>query len=291
MLKVVGISRLHMTLIDLEGTYGRLDGGVGLALSRPRVVVNVGKCEPPIPPPFPLPGVCLEEDYEPHVGLGHTTQLSLAVGKLAAEFNGLRKDARELAILMGRGSTSGVGVYAFQFGGLVVDGGHSTKLKPVPEPSDYASAPPPPVLARFHFPWLVYVNIPEQGRRIYGQVERAAFRERVEGAAELSRVVLMGLLPSVAEGDLSGVLESVERIQSLGFKRVEWRLQSDQVRELAKAMSSRGFAVGLSSFGPALYTFPSTEREGRELESTFGGFVTYPNNMGARTVWNSINSS
>jgi len=101
----------------------------------------------------------------------------------------------------------------------------------------------------------------------------------------------MGLLPSVAEGDLSGVLESVERIQSLGFKRVEWRLQSDQVRELAKAMSSRGFAVGLSSFGPALYTFPSTEREGRELESTFGGFVTYPNNMGARTVWNSINSS
>ncbi|BBD72530.1 beta-ribofuranosylaminobenzene 5'-phosphate synthase [Sulfodiicoccus acidiphilus] len=290
MLKVVGISRLHVTLLDLEGKWGRLDGGVGIALERPRVVVRIGECAPPIQPPFQVPGVCLDEDYEPHVGLGHTTQLALAVAKASAEFNGVPMDSVRLARLVGRGSTSGVGVHAFQWGGMVLDGGHSVKVKPTPSPSDYSSAPPPPLLARFRFPWKLYVNIPSRGRRIFGEEERAAFRARVEGTAELARVVLMGLLPSVVEEDVEEALRSIDAIQSLGFKRVEWLLQSEEVRSLASSMRTRGFYVGLSSFGPAIYTFLSSEREGRELISTFGGFVTEPNNRGAKVEWSTTNS-
>ncbi|TRM96168.1 beta-ribofuranosylaminobenzene 5'-phosphate synthase, partial [Sulfolobus sp. E1] len=31
MIKLLGLSRIHITLVDLEGKYGRLDGGVGVA--------------------------------------------------------------------------------------------------------------------------------------------------------------------------------------------------------------------------------------------------------------------
>ena len=33
-------SRLHMTLIDLNGTIGRIDGGVGLTIKKPKLVLE-----------------------------------------------------------------------------------------------------------------------------------------------------------------------------------------------------------------------------------------------------------
>ena len=32
-------SRLHMSLIDLSGAYGRIDGGIGLTLKNPNFVL------------------------------------------------------------------------------------------------------------------------------------------------------------------------------------------------------------------------------------------------------------
>ncbi|MEL9970590.1 MAG: beta-ribofuranosylaminobenzene 5'-phosphate synthase, partial [Metallosphaera sp.] len=34
MLRVIGLSRIHITLFDLEGKHGRIDGGMGVALER-----------------------------------------------------------------------------------------------------------------------------------------------------------------------------------------------------------------------------------------------------------------
>ncbi|MEM4138271.1 MAG: beta-ribofuranosylaminobenzene 5'-phosphate synthase, partial [Sulfolobaceae archaeon] len=126
MLKVIGLSRIHITLIDLEGKYGRFDGSVGVALKFPRIVVSIGNCEKlQISLPFKIPGYCVEEDYEPHIGLGRTTQYLLSIAKLAAEYNLKKLSAVELAKLVNRGGTSGIGVYAFEYGGFIVDGGHS----------------------------------------------------------------------------------------------------------------------------------------------------------------------
>lgn len=38
-------SRIHMSLIDLNGSYRRVDGGIGLALADPQFVLEVEKTE------------------------------------------------------------------------------------------------------------------------------------------------------------------------------------------------------------------------------------------------------
>ena len=38
-------SRLHMTLIDLNGSYGRFDGGIGLTLNNPHFVLESEETE------------------------------------------------------------------------------------------------------------------------------------------------------------------------------------------------------------------------------------------------------
>jgi len=287
MLKVVGLSRIHITLIDLEGKYGRLDGGVGVALKFPRIVVSIGNCEKlQIELPFKIPGYCIEEDYEPHVGLGRTTQYLLSVSKLAAEYNLKKLSAVELAKLVKRGGTSGIGIYAFEYGGFIVDGGHSKKVKKEALPSDYSTAPPPPLIARLHFPWYVYINTPKTGRRIFGVEELKVFKEsKIEGIDTLSRIVLIELIPSVADNDLEGVLDAIDRIQELGLKKIEVSLQPESVRNLMKSMKSKGFPAGLSSFGPTIYTFVRSRSEGEELVSLFGGMLTEPNNEGAKVLW------
>jgi len=292
MIKIIGLSRIHITLFDLEGKYGRIDGGVGIALKYPRIVVRSGNCfKPEVSLPFEVPKMCIEEDFEEHIGLGHTTQYLLSVAKLSAEYNFKRLSSYELAKLVKRGGTSGVGVYAFDYGGFIVDGGHSTKVKRELLPSDFSSAPPPPLIARLNFPWYIYVNVLKGGRRIFGKDEIKAFKEaKLEGLDTLARVVLMELIPSVAEKDLEGTLDAISLIQNLGFKKVEVSLQADEVKKLMNDMAKIGFPAGLSSFGPAVYTFVSSKREGEELISRFDGFISEPNNEGAKVFWSTINS-
>ena len=38
-------SRIHMSLIDLNGSYRRVDGGIGLALQVPQFVLEVEQTE------------------------------------------------------------------------------------------------------------------------------------------------------------------------------------------------------------------------------------------------------
>lgn len=38
-------ARIHMSLIDLNGSYRRIDGGIGLALSEPQFVLEVQQTE------------------------------------------------------------------------------------------------------------------------------------------------------------------------------------------------------------------------------------------------------
>ncbi|GAA5418864.1 beta-ribofuranosylaminobenzene 5'-phosphate synthase family protein [Sulfurisphaera tokodaii] len=287
MIKIIGLSRIHITLIDLEGKFGRLDGGIGVALKYPRIVLRSGNCiKPNITLPFKIPDYCIEEDFEEHIGLGHTTQFLLSVAKLGAEYNLKNIDVVELAKLVKRGGTSGVGVYAFKHGGFIVDGGHSKKIKKEILPSDYSTVSPPPLIARYDFPWYIYVNIPKEGRKIYGKSELEIFKNaKVEGIDTLTRIIFMKLIPAVIENDLEEALEAIGLIQNLGFKKLEVSLQTEEVKMLMKQLYQKGYYSGISSFGPAVYTFVRSRREGEELVSYFGGFVTEPNNEGAKVLW------
>ena len=111
-------SRLHMTLIDLNGSYGRADGGIGLTIDKPNFTLQCEHSESGISIDFNEKitdeeirkeafkkismsaekviskynfdegfHFTVEEAYPPHSGLGSGTQMSLATAKLICEFN------------------------------------------------------------------------------------------------------------------------------------------------------------------------------------------------------------
>ena len=97
-------------------------------------------------------------------------------------------------------------------------------------------------------------------------------------------------MPSVVEENLDDFGAAVNRIQEIGFKRIEVMLQDPVVHGLMAAMREAGAACsGLSSFGPAVYAITDTggrdiEAAAKEIMIEVGGDVlfTRARNEGAR---------
>ena len=141
--KITTPSRLHFSLLDLNGVLGRVDGGFGLAIAKPNFQIVAERATGIHLPPsvyrdrtaavlkrlretHPFPGIQLrfESEIPMHCGFGSGTQLSLGVAHAVNLLYALGLDVRALAKVVGRGGTSGIGIAAFQTGGFIVDGGH-----------------------------------------------------------------------------------------------------------------------------------------------------------------------
>jgi len=311
-------SRIHMTLTDLAGDCGRVDGGVGVTLDEPCIVVEAERGEgllvrgdnadrakvaaKAVMDRFDLGGaeIWVRSCYKLHVGLGGGTQLAMAVGKALCDLYGRPASARDIAAAVSRGGTSGIGIAAFERGGFVVDGGHT--FGPGKEKVDFrpssasAGVAPPPVIMQADLPssWKFLLAMPNIPKGAHGRNELDVFgtfcpvpRDEVQ---ELCRQVMVRMMPSVMEGDLDNFGNAVNRIQELGFKKVEVGLQHPLIQRLMEEMRSAGAAgAGLSSFGPTVYAVTDSgsrdiESAAREVMRDVGGevIVTRSRNSGAR---------
>jgi len=291
-------SRLHITLIDLNGVKGRIDGGVGLTIDNPCLHIEAESSDNGINTVFSnksrmIPGLVedyskkidtaaskvveamnlvggfefkVDAAYPPHSGLGSGTQLSLAVAKLITQLNGHELHARELAKIVGRGGTSGIGVESFENGGFIIDGGHSDKSSFLPSSASKAS--PPPIIARYNFPedWKIILTIPDVERGVSGSKEIDAFQNhcpiKLEEVEKLSHLILMKLMPAVVESDLDAFGSAINIIQNTGFKKVENKLQNSQIKSIMEDLRNSGAAgVGMSSFGPTIYSVTDTNEK------------------------------
>jgi len=284
-------SRIHVTLIDLHGGSGRVDGGIGITLDEPGVLL-----EAELAPVLSVCGgdravqervsgivtdvlrklgaggsvaITIRSSYPPHVGLGSGTQLALAVARAIAELHGRHLPVKELAKIVGRGGTSGIGTAAFEYGGFIVDGGH--RFGDEGEKTDFRPSAasrgvsPPPVIARHDFPadWRILLAIPNVPAGASGSREVDIFRDNcpvpLGEVRQLSHEVLMRMLPGIASRDLDLFGSSINEVQKLGFKKVEIAHQSPQVTGLPEILRNAGAAgAGLSSFGPAVYAIGDT---------------------------------
>jgi beta-ribofuranosylaminobenzene 5'-phosphate synthase len=156
-------SRIHVSLIDMHGGSGRVDGGIGIALDEPGILL-----EAELSPVFSVSGgdaalqerigriaagvlqqigaggsvaITIRNHYPAHIGLGSGSQLALSVARAITELHGRNMTVPELARLVGRGGTSGIGTAAFEHGGFIIDGGH--RFGKGCEKSDSARLPPP----------------------------------------------------------------------------------------------------------------------------------------------------
>ena len=317
-MEVSSPSRLHLSLLDLNGDLGRIDGGLGVALREPRLHL-VAERAPSLS--VTGPGKELVHSYAQrfsaqhgidgakltiktsiprHVGLGSGTQSALVAGTALARIKGLERTPRQVAHDLGRGGTSGVGVAAFERGGFTVDGGHSFgpgQEKEMFLPSSASRAAPPPVLMRVAFPssWRFVVVLPHTAPGIHGDSEKAVFAERCpvprDAVESLCRLVLMKLLPALVERDISGFGEAVTALRYEGFGRVGADLTPPRSIELVEHLLREGAAgAGISSFGPAVYGIAEGARGARQLQDSvmphlFEGskaFITQADNQGAR---------
>lgn len=313
MIKIKSPSRLHLGLIDLNAECGRVDGGTGLTLEYPHVKLKACKAEKMSINTFPgsekiLNGAKavlgnnngisfhVETTVPVHVGLGSGTQYSLCGAMAANRLYGLKLSVRELASRTGRGGTSGIGIESFENGGFIVDGGHKFSDKKTFSPSSASKATPAPILFRKDFPeWYIVIVIPNL-KGAYDKEECDLFRDicpiPLSEVQEISHIILMQLIPSVIEKDILYFSRAINNLQKTGFKKREISIQPPIVGKLmAKIHDFGALGVGMSSFGPTIYsileTKTSSEKLKREIESFFKNnidgevIVTKANNSGA----------
>jgi beta-RFAP synthase len=200
-----------------------------------------------------------------HAGLGTGTQLGMAVARALTVAAG-RPDCGvvELARLAGRGLRSALGVHGFGRGGFLVEAGQA------------ASATLAPLVAWSAVPddWRVVLVLPSGGGNWHGQRERDAFSQLASAAPatteRLCRLILLGMLPALAEADLDAFGAAVHEYNALAgeaFAAVQGgTYTSARVAELVAIIRGLGVkGVGQSSWGPAVFALVGNREEAEAL--------------------------
>ncbi|MFC6960516.1 beta-ribofuranosylaminobenzene 5'-phosphate synthase family protein [Halocatena marina] len=278
MVRVCTGARLHIGFQNLSLARERLYGGVGVALTEPRVVVEAERADDLSADPMirasaqravsllDVPGakVRLLESLPRHVGLGSGTQHALATFAAIARAYDSTATVREYAPALGRGGRSGIGVATFESGGFVVDAGHPTDR--------FTTAPPatgewtvPPVVARHAVPdeWRFVVVVPADITGEHGEREDEQIRSVVERADpsisdELAVVLTHQLLPAVVEERLEPfgrAIETLGRLNGAWYADEQGGVYRPPAGELIERLreSSAIMGTGQSSWGPAVY--------------------------------------
>jgi beta-ribofuranosylaminobenzene 5'-phosphate synthase len=291
-----------------EPTSSRCFGGVGLMIAQPDLCLRVEpasswsaegplaqralsfaqrfaetSCREDKRERLPPHHVRIECAMPAHAGLGSGSQLALSVARALAASWGLCGDLNTLVRRTGRGLRSALGAHGFEHGGLLVESG-----KRVPEGLA-------PLVARQPFPerWRVVVALPPHpqplprsgGERLgvrgsaaglHGGGETQVFARLTTEPANvgrteaLCRLVLLGLLPALVEGDVDAFGEALYEFNARvgeAFAPVQGGVYaSPRLAELVafvRGQNVRG--VAQSSWGPAVFAVVADAEQAQHL--------------------------
>ena len=284
-------ARLHFGVLDLRGELGRWFGGIGAAAPEATLLLSATRALTVSAHGADAQRVagfakrfldhhhiregarlCVHRTLPRHAGLGSGTQLALSVARALAELYGLDTDPPALAQAVGRARRSAIGTWIFSGGGLVVEGGRHTGF-------DNCG----PLIARVPFPpdWRCVVAVPA-GKGLSGVREEEAFYRlpmpRQEEVERVAHLVLLLLLPSVVDADLSNfgrALSQIQEITGRWFAAVQGSTFATGVsEELVHRMREwRALGVGQSSWGPAVYGIVGRDDDAQRLADRARDFV------------------
>jgi beta-ribofuranosylaminobenzene 5'-phosphate synthase len=295
-LKVTVPSRIAISLYDMNGSLGRNDGGMGFSLKWPRLCFfakknnkkrievycpsvsnemkeSIVSCLELIQKLYDLDGIFIKitETIPEHSGFGSKTATLLSISYIYLKLYCFDIDFRDLAIIIKRGGTSGIGINIIDKGGFLLEGGHSTSDKKEFLPSSSVKKiNPAPVLARYDMPeWTVLICIPNL-HRVYGINEKKFFANKCpikeEDVSRLARITLSQALPSILEKDMETFCQAINQIQKFGWKKSEIEIYGAKLRFLMDKIIDLGaLSVGMSSIGPGLYVFGRDLHQLRDL--------------------------
>lgn len=312
-LQITTPCRIHATLIDMNGSIGRIDGGIGFTLSNPSWKVDFETTESP-PLMLDVPegieasfihvlvsevlncfgmlsakariGIKVREIIPRHVGLGSKTQLALALADgisrlLKLDNTPLSKEV--LASIVRRGGTSGIGVTSYFHGGAIIDGGHefgAGKEKESFLPSSASNARPAPVLSRDDMPegWRAVIGIPTLEEGAHDADEIDIFKQNcpvpISEVQQLSHVILMKLLPAIKQQRFNEICDCINFFQDIGFKKVEVGLRGKVYRQMLRDWRAAGApCAGMSSFGPTIYSLAESDVQALALRRSLDAIM------------------
>lgn len=308
---VTAPARLHFGLFSFGRKEGRNYGGVGAMIEEPALQLRVrpGReltCRGPLADRAKEFAVrwaktarhagslrCqIEVQRAPpnHTGLGVGTQLALAVAAaLNALFGASDRSAEALALRVGRGLRSGVGIYGFRLGGLIFDDGKLPGQK-VGSLADRVALPGD---------WRFVLARPSRGGGMYGEKEEHAFASipAVADAVteQLRREAFDVMRPAARQGDFDRFGDSIYRYSRLAGECYASLQGGPYAGPLATEIVSRmrqlGVrGVGQSSWGATIFGLCADDDAAQDLVSQLptniaGSPMHYavsrPNNSGA----------
>lgn len=239
----------------------------------------------------------LEKQIPRHAGLGSGTQMALAIGCAVDTLQGKDFDAKQTALHHGRGSRSGIGIYTFDQGGLVLDGGHLRNSQ---------KANVPPLIGRYAFPdaWRFILIEDPAYIGIHGDTEKQAFKtlkpQTTALTQRLNQQLLMETLPALLEEDFlifSRGLGALQHYNADYFADAQGGLYaSGQVANAIHYLTSLGYVgLGQSSWGPTGFVLLSTPEQAHacmeQLQQKFCAtglrfLITRASNKGASVIAN-----
>jgi beta-ribofuranosylaminobenzene 5'-phosphate synthase len=282
---VTATARLHFGFLDPSGRGKRPFGSFGLSLDRPRTRLQLERAQAlHVTGPEheraerhlkaiaascgvePSLALNVTETIPSHAGLGSGTQLALAVGSVFSAVERLDLSPQEIAKRLQRGARSGIGIFTFEQGGAMLDGG------PGPEGAV------PELICRLPFPpaWRVLLIFDASASGLAGANETAAFDTLpdfpAEETAELRRRIADIALPALAACDFATFCEQVGYLQAV-MGRYFAPLQggpytSAAVSEVLHWLGGQSLTgIGQSSWGPTGFAFIPSEAAGEALLS------------------------
>lgn len=272
-------ARLHLGFYNfLEN--GVAYGGLGVAIEEPRVRVCVGlsnsltivnKSNVDISDVIKILKdklnmdrmlISVEQAIPRHIGLGSTTQIALSIAYATSEHLGLGYTIKELAVLLGRGKDSGIGVAAFEYGGFIIDSGRRVVNGRVEVPKSIEDLPK--VIFRSSLPkdWYFIVVTPEGVRGLDEMQERRAMdvpqQLPKDLQYELYKLLLLHIIPSVLGRNAEVFGKAITKLQVIVgtyFSKYQGGIYCcRESEEIAKILLESGaYGVGQSSWGPTMY--------------------------------------
>ena len=305
-MRVAAPARLHLGFLDPDASLGRRWGSLGLCVEGFETVVELRPAAHerfsaragvplaeldraaellvrlrqhwPATAATPL-HLHLERALPPHAGFGSGTQLALATGRAFALLFGLpaaETATAPLAQVLGRGLRSGIGIAAFDQGGLLLDGGPSAASPPSTGDGSAGAAGRSriaPLLARLALPagWRVVLALDPGTQGLSGSAERQALQTLAPfpqaGAAAICHETLMRVLPGAASADFPVFAQGLNHIQALlgehfAPAQPDGAYTSAAVGRLMRWLGEhRQAAVGQSSWGPTGFAFFASEAD------------------------------
>jgi beta-ribofuranosylaminobenzene 5'-phosphate synthase len=287
-------SRLHFGPLSVASPVGGKFGGVGVMIDSPRIRLSARSAdvdsvvgdtessrriteflrrvrEADVARQVAGCEVTVLEAIPSHRGFGSGTQLGLAIARASAAVSHEPRPSLEtLARRVHRGLRSAIGLYGFDRGGFLVDGGKvdSSRLGTL--------------VTRIDFPsdWRFVLASPRLATGLSGEAEQSAFVRQPPMPAlltgDLCRIVLMDWLPSVIEADFERCSESLFTFgYAVGgfFSQTQGGVFAHpRMAEWARVIGRRGVrGVAQTSWGPTLAALCPGDASAQQCRRDFAG--------------------